>query len=203
MAYKRVVLPSLKLTQRSTCGKKKVEYLYRGVPESESVLQVENPSRASSGNTVFCAPQSSIQSEAQLASQEVVSFPTVSEPTTYEIDSKSSVIGWETVRARLLNAVVEAAAMPLNQACIHCDTKASLKCKQCSPIAYYCNSCFKGCHTKTNFLHVAEKWEVCFSNSGGSVGMQLIQYFLCRMVILCHFHMETLKLRLDQSIIVV
>ena len=105
----------------------------------------------------------STQCEVKL-SHEDLSFPTVTErePTSYEIERKASVLGWKKVRIGLLKAVREASAMPPNQACIHCNTAASLKCKQCSPIAYYCYSCFREWHAKVNFLHIAEKWEVCF-----------------------------------------
>ena len=64
MASKRVVLPPVKLTKRPTHGKKKVEYLYRGM--SESALQFENAS--------FSAPRSSTQPKSECVSQEILVY---------------------------------------------------------------------------------------------------------------------------------
>jgi len=149
---KKVCFPAVRLTKRPTRGKRKVEYLYRGdgaeVAASTCAAGVTSP-----------LPQFK---KADLPPPMAVSEPDTcaSEPTTFAIESKSSVVGWEKVRLALLDAVVEAAAMPLDQVCILCNLEASLRCKQCGPISYYCVDCFEGTHAKVNFLHVAEMWEV-------------------------------------------
>ena len=78
----------------------------------------------------------------------------VQEPTCYELESKASVIGWD------MAAVTEAAAMPLSQTCVFCETEASIRCKRCGPKVYYCCSCYQDHHKVVNVLHVGEKWVV-------------------------------------------
>ena len=60
----------------------------------------------------------------------------------------------------IINAITETAAIPLEQACINCNSTASLRCRQCGPLGFYCLQCFQICHKCVNFLHVPEEWEV-------------------------------------------
>ena len=143
MAHKSCAMPLLKLTKRPTREKKEVEYLHRGVQgpdRSTSSIICDQVVQFSQSNDLSLQ---STRCEVQL-SHEDLSFLTVTErePTSYEIERKASVLGWEKVRIGLLKAVREASAMPPNQACIHCNTAASLKCKQCSPITYLTNMFF-------------------------------------------------------------
>ncbi len=149
---KNISFPAIRLTKRPTRGKRKVEYLYKG--DAAEIETSTSTARVTSGLSQF--------EEANLSPPVTVSGPGTrsSEPTTFAIESKSAVVGWEKVRLALLNAVVEAAAMPLHQVCVLCNLESSLRCKQCGPISYYCINCFKETHAKVNFLHVAEKWEV-------------------------------------------
>ena len=41
-----------------------------------------------------------------------------------------------------------------------CDSPASVRCKQCGPLSYYCLECFEQVHSSINFLHAAESWIV-------------------------------------------
>ena len=84
----------------------------------------------------------------------------VVEPTGHELESRSSVEGWEAIRIGLRNVVTESAAMPLEQKCFMCCDQASLRCPQCGPLGFYCCDCFKKAHCHVNVFHVAEKWEV-------------------------------------------
>ena len=58
-----------------------------------------------------------------------------------------------------MEVVTECSAMPLAQICLFCSTPAEFRCKACGPFTFYCCNCLKVYHQKTNFFHVAEKWE--------------------------------------------
>ena len=77
-----------------------------------------------------------------------------------ELESRSMVAGWNEIRESALNAITETAAMPLEQACINCNSIALLRCRQCGPLGFYCLGCFQKYHKCVNFLHIPEKWEV-------------------------------------------
>ena len=83
------------------------------------------------------------------------------EPTTYELEQKSSVAGWEGVRNGMLTAVTELQAMPVSQTCLNCENTASLRCQRCGPFSFFCADCFQISHYRTNLFHVPEKGEVC------------------------------------------
>ena len=205
MAHKSFAMPLLKLTKRPTREKKEVEYLHRGVQgpdrSTSSIIYDQVVQFSQSNDLSLQSTQCEVQftqCEVQLPHEDL-SFSTVTErePTSYEIERKASVLGWEKVRIGLLKAIREASAMPPNQACIHCNTAASLKCKQCSPIAYYCYSCFREWHAKVNFLHIAKKWEVCFKNICDNCSIYTVAtrffFLIFRMIILCLLLVMTLK----------
>ena len=82
------------------------------------------------------------------------------EPTTYELESRSMVAGWNEIRESAIKAITETAAIPLKQQCVNCDSLASLRCHQCGPLGFYCQGCFQIFHKCVNFLHIPEKCEV-------------------------------------------
>ena len=63
--------------------------------------------------------------------------------TSYELEKKALVTGWEKIRPELLNVVWETSAKSIYQTCICCTSVASLKCKQRGPLGFYCNGCFE------------------------------------------------------------
>lgn len=156
MAYSRFPLPCLKLTQRPAFGQKTVNILQRGVPDpQQNSIQVSDEACGSE------APDSAKESDLDTDS---FLFPTMSdpdEPTTYELEQKSSVAGWEGVRNGILTAVTELQAMPVSQTCLNCENTASLRCQRCGPFSFFCADCFQISHCRTNFFHIPEKWEVC------------------------------------------
>ena len=158
MAYRRFPLPCLKLTQRPAFGQKSVNVIQRGVPDSQ-----QNPQQ----NSIQAAPEEGSCSEACDSASEggdYCLFPTMfgpSEPTTYELERRSSVAGWEGVRSGILTAVTEIQAMPVNQTCLNCENTASLRCQRCGPLVFFCADCFQSGHCNTNLFHIPEKWEVC------------------------------------------
>ena len=62
--------------------------------------------------------------------------------------------------------------MPLGQTCILCKTHAEFRCQNCELVAFYCHNCLTLLHRKTNFLHVAEKWEASGVARGGLRGLE-------------------------------
>lgn len=170
MAHRRVSLPALKVTQRPTCGEKTVELFLRGVPEP-----IEQHSQGGPSND-----QNLLQSQQAMSTEDIVNHISpfelhtppgavnmssfdIQEPTCFELETKASVAGWERVRQGILVAMTETAAMPLGQICLNCEEEASVRCKQCGPVCFYCVECFQSCHSSVNFFHVAEKWEVARS----------------------------------------
>ncbi len=89
-----------------------------------------------------------------------VSTQEVDEPSSHELERRSSVSGWQQLRSKFLSVATECAALPLGQLCILCPEAAEIRCLECSPSIYYCNSCFRKQHDKINYFHVGEKWEV-------------------------------------------
>ena len=47
---------------------------------------------------------------------------------SYELESRSMVAGWNKIRESALKAIIEAAAIPLKQACVNCSSLASCQC---------------------------------------------------------------------------
>ncbi len=82
-------------------------------------------------------------------------------PSLYKIQQESSVAEWNEIRDKLVRAVVETNAMPLEQICVKClESPASLRCQKCSVASFYCESCFVNEHSNANFFHVPEEWKV-------------------------------------------
>lgn len=87
--------------------------------------------------------------------------PTVKEPSLHEIKQKANVCAWAEIRQELMKAAVQCCAMPRGQVCIHCAMEeAAYRCLQCSPQGFYCGTCFRDSHKRSNFFHVGEIWQV-------------------------------------------
>ena len=78
----------------------------------------------------------------------------------HTIKQKASTAAWDQVRAALQKAAIESSALPTDQGCILCANAATHRCTSCGAWAYYCTSCFIQAHSKANFFHVGEVWEV-------------------------------------------
>ena len=162
MAYSRVSLPSLRLIKGPTFSSQSITSFQRGAYD---------PGQPVTGELDDKQPtQVSPAAQRDTAEGFGSTFLTddnvhdLKEPTCYELDSRSMVSGWNEIRERALNAIIETAAIPLNQACIKCDCIAALRCSQCGPLGFYCLGCFQTCHKCVNFLHIPEKWEVCVNS---------------------------------------
>lgn len=159
MAYSRVSLPSLRLIKRPTFSSPSITSFQRGAYDPgqpvTGELDDQQPTQVS--------PAAQCDTAEGFGSTIITddNVHDLKEPTCYELESRSMVAGWNEIRERALNMIVETAAIPLNQTCIKCDCIASLRCSQCGPLGFYCLGCFQTCHKCVNFLHIPEKWEVC------------------------------------------
>ena len=83
------------------------------------------------------------------------------ELTMHEIESKSSMAGWEAIRSSMLAVVTESQGVPAGQKCVLCgENYALIKCRQCGPQSYFCQSCMGSVHSRITFLHATEQWTV-------------------------------------------
>ena len=146
----KLKLPPLKVVQRSTSG----ETAHRIVPRG-FVSQSEEPGPSNDGkhdNDVgdYYGPDPFLDTES----------PSM-EPSLHKIAQNSAAISWNKIRSNLLKAAIEGNAMPLDQYCSMCSTREAVyRCLRCSPCAYFCRECFENAHSKTNFFHTGEIWEV-------------------------------------------
>ena len=85
----------------------------------------------------------------------------LNEPICYEVETKASIAGWESIRKMVQVTVTEMEALPLLEICLRCPAPATMRCQQCVSRSYYCQPCFLHNHTKVNIFHVAEIWKVC------------------------------------------
>ncbi len=87
------------------------------------------------------------------------------EPSHHELETKSSILGWNKIRSGLLTAFTKSECMAVSQICSVCLVPALIRCQECGPGTYYCIQCFGDEHTTKNIFHAAEKWEVRFDYS--------------------------------------
>ena len=163
MAYKRLVLPPLKLTQRSTFDSSTVKSsIYRG--NSEQKLQLSNLDNSDGVVENQNTEEPLDDGDDAFGSNDVFTAYSPDSPgggsTLHELQCKSNVAGWEAVRKEILTAVIETQAMPPGQLCITCKCSASCRCQRCGPLGFFCLDCFQEQHKITNVFHVGEKWEV-------------------------------------------
>ena len=152
MATKRVSLPALKVTKRPAHGKKAVTYFKRKVGKLEkSFFKDLRKERASCSDGDASCLEDYMQASTHT---------TVNEPTCHELESRALIAGWENIRHTIRAAISEAAALPLFQICLLCESPATMRCAQCGPKGYYCQECFLSSHASVNIFHAAEIWKV-------------------------------------------
>ena len=157
MAYKHFILPPLKVTHRPAFGPKSVDVVER-VQLEEAQAGFKGKVEEKSGNDSLDLP---LGNPGANAGPSFMHESDEGRPSNYELESKAAVSGWMGIREKIRIVVTEAAAMPLGQVCVSCNGAASLRCQQCGPYGFYCLGCFESGHSRVNFFHVAEKWEVC------------------------------------------
>ena len=163
MAYSRVSLPSLRLIKRPTFSAPSISSFQRGIYDSgqrnDSELGVLDDVQSAT-DQASTAQSSGVDSADEWDNTFFSEDYNLEEPTTYELESRSMVAGWNEIRDSALKAITETAAIPLKQPCVNCNSLASLCCHQCGPLGFHCLGCFQVCHEYVNFLHIPEKWEV-------------------------------------------
>lgn len=165
MAYKRLSLPPLKVTQRSTSYSSSVKSsIYRG--NCEKKLQLSNL-ECSDSVEIQDPPTTEEPLDDAFGDSHVCSMAYSPDSpgegiTLHELQCKANVAGWKRVRQEMLAMITEKQAMPPNQPCITCKDAASCRCQRCGPLGFFCLDCFQEQHKVINVFHVAEKWEVSY-----------------------------------------
>lgn len=143
-------LPSLKVSQRSTSG----EVVVRSIPRSFTC-----PEKFGGHNQVMEDKDSGDYCDDYENYDDMI--PDLPPPSLHHIAQKAASAAWKGIRSSLLKTSVEMHAMLPNQMCIVCKEKASCRCIQCAPWAFYCCECWKEAHSRVNIFHKGEIWEVC------------------------------------------
>jgi hypothetical protein len=60
---------------------------------------------------------------------------------------------WKAVLNNIYNIMLDNEAIPNNATCLNCNDFAVLRCIDCGPKIFYCNSCFEIFHHKVNLFH--------------------------------------------------
>ena len=158
MAWRmRVKLPALKVTKRTKEGVVRCS-LPRGRGLTESTADA---GAASLPAHLDCDERAAIVDAGDVGVDMAKTQPAnASEVSLHYVKQKAATAAWNQVRPALLRAAIEESAMPAGQCCINCPEGATHRCTQCAPWAYYCQQCYDEAHSKTNFFHVGEVWEV-------------------------------------------
>ena len=161
MAGRSFTLPQLKLTRRPAFSKPIRENLHQGARDIQPSLDLCHSGGVTSSEFPSDVDTSSVLESPVSANLE--SGPCSdndNELTMHEIESKSSMAGWEAIRSSLLVAVTESKGMPIGQMCVLCGENDSLmKCQQCGPQSYFCQNCIS-IHSRITLLHGVELWTV-------------------------------------------
>ena len=73
--------------------------------------------------------------------------------------------GWRKMRDAAIHAVVEGKSMLPQTQCVHCDNAvAEIRCVQCGPSVFLCQSCTLSLH-KYRYSHTPEIWKVILINN--------------------------------------
>lgn len=155
MSQKRFALRPLRLTRQATNDEVERRSVQRGfVATMETARKKESVADACDTGRGECVDDTVLDEPMP-----------VDEPTLYELESKSSVTAWNTVRSSVLDVVTESCAMTIEQKCFRCKGEAILRCLQCGPLGFFCESCFSELHQVLNIFHLPERWQVSFVKS--------------------------------------
>ena len=152
--HRRLVLPPLKLTKRSTSGEVTEKRITRGI--SVNASRDEGHSRHSVNEDD--PADYAMYSDDDNCLRACEDSPG---PGLYQISQKVSVAAWQSIRQNILKTVTESNAMPSNQVCTCCCMDlAMFKCFMCGPCTYFCGSCLEKQHTNSNIFHLPLQWKV-------------------------------------------
>ena len=147
VARKNLKLQPFKVTQSSTSGRKCHKQIPRGISTKNEPIELVTESPTTLDLSV---------------KEEHVDSRIDTGISLRKVTQDAYVYGWNEVRPLILRASVESTAMPQDQMCNICLTnEASHRCTQCGPpTCYFCLECFQSQHSKCNFFHSGEVWEV-------------------------------------------
>ena len=150
---KRIMLPSVKVRQRSTAGKS----TFKRIPRGSLNLKRELP--VSHDDTRSKVPKIHVDSGLE---EKCNDYTMVDElPSLYSMKQRVAADAWEAVRKKLRDACIESTPLPDEQLCIHCSmVEAQMWCRRCGACAYFCKECWSSCHAKLNIFHTPVTWEV-------------------------------------------
>ena len=86
--------------------------------------------------------------------------PGDAEESLYHMKREVFHRAWEKIRDSLRDTTVRENCLPENASCISCIDTALIRCLNCGPRVFYCNSCYQIFHSKRNLFHIPEVWEV-------------------------------------------
>lgn len=125
--YCRMKVPPLKLNKHPLVGKS-TSIIHRGVHAESSVKELCSE-LGESTQTLRNSGESDAAGEMVFVGPDFTDdIPGEDEPTHNELQSKSSVEGWEQLRNKLLSVATECSAMPLMQICLLCPNSADIRC---------------------------------------------------------------------------
>lgn len=82
------------------------------------------------------------------------------EGNDYNAKKQKEADAWEAIRDQLLKVSVEASCLPSAAKCCECEEPASIRCKECGPLVFYCSACIEHKHSLKHTLHTPEIWKV-------------------------------------------
>ena len=98
---------------------------------------------------------------------------------------------WEELRNKLFNTGTSTSSMPLAAVCYVCqEDDATIRCHDCAPDTFYCESCGMSMHGDVNFYQYPERWTVsciCMNINRLVPSLFLIYIALCRVKFLSQF----------------
>ena len=138
MAHRSFILPPLKLTRRSACGTPIRENLHQGVRVVHPTLDqglFGGVTSSEHSSAVAASLASSVSASVSVGLESGACGD--NELTMHEIESKSSMAGWEAIRSSMLAVDTESQGMPAGQKCELCgENYALIKCWQCGHLSH-------------------------------------------------------------------
>ena len=67
---------------------------------------------------------------------------------------------WEELRDKLFKTGASTSSLPPEAVCYVCHKDATIRCQDCAPDTFYCESCGMGMHGDVNLYHYPERWTV-------------------------------------------
>ena len=160
-SHRRMKLPSLKLTQRSTYGPVRHRTVPRGVTGLFTYDNSASDAKLAESDCHSDADHPLVPDDfGEKGSIDGYDQDSHGEPSLHFIKQKAAATAWEQNHLLMLKTCIECNSLPSCQKCIMCTYEAKYRCLQCAPWAFFCSNCFADAHRTINIFHVGEEWEV-------------------------------------------